>query len=182
MGRRALGERDRFASLDGSLRDVTVARAALLLGWFAFPLVCAVALTFVGSRYILQETGWLLWGLGTGGLWLAVTLVILPGLAAALLRAPKEAFAFVGWAALTGWYAGMLAIRLVDCVGDGSDASPAVIAKIGRAGRMTEVTIGEPYPGTAFSCPHTTWLAGEASGKRFFVHRGRLGLLWGELR
>lgn len=153
----------------------------MLVGWFGLPILCAIALQFFGSRYIAQDTGGFLWGVCAGVLWLAVAL-LMPGLAAALLRSPKMALGVLGWAALAGWYAGMLTILLVNCGGDGSVGRPATIAKIDRTKKqMTVVTIGEPYPGTVFRCPQATWLAGEAAGKRFFVHRGRLGLLWGEL-
>ncbi len=168
------------APSDEPLRAVTAVNAAMFVGWFGLPILCAMALMFVGSRYILQESGGVLWGLCTGVLWLAVALLI-PGLGTALLPSPKVALAFVFWAAVAGWYAGLLAIRVVNCAGDRSEALPAKIAKVdGSIRGMTVVTIGEPYPGTVFECPKEAWLSGEAAGKRFFVHRGRLGLLWGE--
>jgi hypothetical protein len=161
---------------------LTALKIALAVGWFGMPIFCAMTLQAVGSKYLLQEGGRpVLWGVAAGVTWFLVSLLI-PGFFT-LVRSPKVLLMLVLWAALTGWYAGLLAIRVVNCVADRSEAVPAAIAKIdGTVRMMTLVTIADPSPGVVLACPRATWVEGETAGKRLFVHTGRLGLLWGELR
>ena len=99
------------------------------------------------------------------------------------LRSPKHILVFILWAALTGWIVGQLTLCLVNCVADPSEARLASISKIDRKERrVVDVTISEPYPGVTFCIQKNAWYEGEFAGKRFFVHMGRLGLVWGELR
>jgi hypothetical protein len=162
---------------------LTVLKGAFFIVWFGLPIFCASALQPFGRRYILQDgAGWVLWAIVAGLAWFLLTLLI-PGIAT-VFRSPKMTVLLVFWAALTGWWAGLLAIRLVNCAADSSEARQASIAKVDwTAWRgMAVVTISAPSPGVAFPCPNEAWIEGEAAGKRFFVHKGRLGLLWGELR
>jgi hypothetical protein len=162
---------------------MTALKGAFAVGWLGLPIFCAMVLEVVERNYILQENGRsALWIAAAAGVWLLLSLLI-PGSVARLLHSPKAILMLVFWAAMTGWSAGLLAIHLVNCAADSSEARPATIAKIDRTVRMvTVVTIADPSPGVVFSCPRAAWLEGEVAGKRFFVHTGRLGLLWGELR
>jgi len=165
---------------------LTLLTAAFFVVWFGLPIFSASGLQVVGRKYILQESGReVVWEAFAAATWLLVTLLI-PGMAT-LLRWPRVILVILCllfWAAAAGGYAGGLAICLINCVGDSSEPQLASIAKIDRLGvRMTTiVTIAAPRPGVVFPCPNEAWVQGEAAGKRFFVHKGRLGLLWGELR
>jgi hypothetical protein len=165
---------------------LTLLKSAFFIVWFGLPIFSASWLEVVGQKYILQESGReVVWESLAAATWLLVTLLI-PGMAT-LLRWPRVILVILFllfWAETAGGYAGGLAICLINCVGDSSEPQLASIAKIDRLGvrRMTIVTISAPWPGVVFPCPNEAWLRGEAAGKRFFVHKGRLGLLWGELR
>ena len=79
------------------------------------PIFCAMALKVASGVYILQEGGhWPVWVVAGAVAWSLLTLLV-PGLAT-MLRSPKAIAMFVFWAALTGWYTGLLAFRLVNCV------------------------------------------------------------------
>ena len=108
---------------------LTLFKGALLVmivsaavAWFGLGIFCAMSLESLGGRYILQETGRLVvWVIVAASVWLLLSL-LLPGIPK-LLRSPKTFCVFVGWAALTGWYVANVALRLVNCVADPSEAT-----------------------------------------------------------
>jgi hypothetical protein len=162
---------------------LTLLNGIFFVVWFGSPILCANAMEVIDRKYILQDGGgWVIWAIVAALAWFLLTLLI-PGIAT-VFRSPKMTIALVFWAALTGHWAGLLAIRLVNCAADSSEAQQASIAKVDWTAwrQMAVVTISSPSPGVAFPCPNEAWREGEAEGKRFFVHKGRLGLLWGELR
>ena len=179
----SLQPRPRDARFSGRPIAFTLVRVALFVVWFGLPILCACTLEVLGRDYILQDgRAWIVWAIVAALAWFLLTLLI-PGIAT-VFRSPKMTALLVFWASLTGWWTGLLAIRLVNCVADSSEPQQASIAKVdwNTWRGMAVVTISAPSPGIAFPCPKETWRDGEAAGKRFFVHRGRLGLLWGELR
>jgi hypothetical protein len=89
------------------------------------------------------------------------------------------AVAFLSWVAGCG--AGPLVLRLANCAWDPSPAEEATVDTVTRSMRYVRVRISAPYPGAEFVCPDAAWTLSDLKS-RFFVHRGRLGVLWGEVK
>jgi hypothetical protein len=170
-----------FATAEAMM--LTRMKAAFFIVWLGLSFFSPLMLEVVGRRYLLQESARAaVWQIVAGLAWFVVSSRAIGF--GTLLRSPKGIGGLLFCAALVGWYAGLLAIRLVNCLGDSSEPQQASIANLDSTAwrGMTVVTISAPSPGVMFACPNDTWAAGEAAGKRLFVHVGRLGLLWGELR
>jgi hypothetical protein len=138
---------------------LTRMRAAFFIGWFGLSFFGPLMLESVGRRYLLQEsTREAGWQIVAGLAWLVVSSRAFGF--GRLRRSPKEIVGLVFCAALAGWYAGLLAIRLVNCLGDSSEPQQASIANLDSTAwrGMTVVTISAPSPGVMFACPNDTWV------------------------
>ena len=89
---------------------------------------------------------------------------------------------FIGLSILNGFSVGHLALNIVNSVGDSSPGQAAEIAKVEWQHVGVLIRIAQPDAGAEFRCGKSKWQSVDTEGKRFHIHRGRLGLLWGELR
>lgn len=93
-----------------------------------------------------------------------------------------------GWAllsALNGWYGGPIALNLRNHVSSAAGQPVELKAVKHLKQAMSVRIVGETYDGITFTCEIGTWRKhySEARGTApAFVYRGRLGLLWAELR
>jgi hypothetical protein len=76
---------------------------------------------------------------------------------------------------------GGLVLGLFNCAADRSEGQEATIKDIKGEGREVTFRIEVPFP-AAFTCGQGKMNRGYGAGRRFFVHPGRLGAVWGEFR
>ncbi len=161
-------------------RSLTWAGATIL--WLLLPVASAVAWHVVSDRLILQDS-WRRW-IAVGG---AAVVYAALGLWLFGWRVPGGARAgwfLIAWALLAGYYAGPLALALVNSAADHS--SPRTVLLEDAGARLRALTrlraIAPDLAGVTFTCSRRAWQAARTGDGRGGVpaalRRGRLGILW----
>lgn len=155
---------------------------ALFLVWFFSPIPLALGLEYLQGRWMLQDSA-LQWPfmLGAAAVWFIVG-------AGPYLWSVREGLEWrlvamvLGWAALTGWYAGPIAMNVVNHRGH-AERRPTEFHPVGHSKQLFSLAAGDAaLDGVTFTCASTQWGARERGGRApGRVARGRLGLWWGEL-
>jgi hypothetical protein len=160
----------------------------LLVLWLASLVFLVAFRGAIQDRWMLQDTPKELAYAGiVSALFFLPVVIALIGMA----RARRQSFPWHelgGWilcSALSGWYGGPIALNLRNHSGSAS-AQPVEFKAVKHLKQAMSLRIaGEGYDDVTFTCAIGTWRKHYVEARRTasgFIYRGRLGLLWGELR
>ena len=175
--------RDRVARM----ASLPVFKIVIFGAWMLVPVICFLLVQLPGWHYTDQKLP-IFWAIVfvVGVFWACSLLAMLFSsphfdLGHQDLRSLGKIAAgmfFFSWMAAGS--VGELAFGLLNCAADRSEGQEAVVKAIGHDWRTTIFRTEPPF-GT-FKCGQAMWNTAHEEGRRFFVHPGRLGAVWGEFR
>jgi hypothetical protein len=155
--------------------------------WFVLSLVIPLASGFTRDRWMLQENprATFLAAAAWTVLWLLMATVPL-GLAHVHLTIRILGVLAV-WSALTAWFAGPAVLTVINATGTSAADQPVKFNNVHRTGNIVQLK-ATGLDGVVFTCSASKWhehcehaSRAARSDIRGTVHRGRLGLWWGEI-